>query len=254
MRYVALLSPVPFESEKILSFVDRPVRQKIAGKTVYRGTLSEVDVVLMNSGIGKVNAAQAATAVIGHFPLRHVVHFGTGGAYPSSGLYVGDVAFATKEIYGDEGIIGPDGWQGMHGIGIPLVKSGRKSYFNEFSRFGKLPLPDLNRKAVAGFRKFGTIRFWAGLGDFKIQAGTFVTVSAASGTAERAVELEERFHAICENMEGAAVAHVCALSKIPLIELRGISNVAGIRDKSKWDLKLASSNCQRVVLEAIKNL
>ena len=53
-------------------------------------------------------------------------------------------------------------------------------------------------------------------------------------------------------MEGAAVAHLCTLYKIPLLEIRGISNVVGVRDKRKWNLKLASRNCQQVVLKALQ--
>jgi futalosine hydrolase len=66
--------------------------------------------------------------------------------------------------------------------------------------------------------------------------------------------MERRFNAICENMEGAAAAHVCAMYGIPMVEIRGISNIAGNRDRKKWDLKLAAENCQRVVLEFLKKI
>jgi futalosine hydrolase len=79
-----------------------------------------------------------------------------------------------------------------------------------------------------------------------------VTVSSSTGTRKRAKELEKRFNAICENMEGAAVAHLCTLYKIPLFEIRGISNIVGVRDRRTWDLKLASRNCQQVVLETLE--
>jgi len=39
-----------------------------------------------------------------------------------------------------------------------------------------------------------------------------------------------------------------------MIELRGISNIVEGRDKARWDLRLASDNCQRVVMEVIKSL
>jgi futalosine hydrolase len=50
-------------------------------------------------------------------------------------------------------------------------------------------------------------------------------------------------------MEGAAIAQVCAIYKIPMLEIRGISNIAGERDKRKWNLDLASENCQELVLK-----
>ncbi len=79
-----------------------------------------------------------------------------------------------------------------------------------------------------------------------------MTVSAATGTNKRAEELEKRFSAVCENNEGEAIAQICAIYGIPLFEIRGISNTAGVRDKRKWNLKLASENCQKAVLEMIR--
>jgi futalosine hydrolase len=88
---------------------------------------------------------------------------------------------------------------------------------------------------------------------FNMRAGAFVTVSAVSGTLVRAEELAKKFKALCENMEGAAVAHVCRTYDIPFSEIRGISNIAGIRDKRKWKVKEAAKNSQEAVLEAIRS-
>ncbi|MBI5050912.1 MAG: futalosine hydrolase [Nitrospirae bacterium] len=226
MKFLALLSSVPFESDGILSCLKNIRRGKIAGKAFYKGKLSGHNVLLMNTGIGKVNAAHSATALIEHFQIRHIINFGVGGAYPESGLARGDVAIATKEIYGDEGVISSGGWSDMKAIGIPVVQRGKEKYFNEIP-IDKSPL---------------------------IKSGNFVTVSSVTGTLKRALELEKKFHAICENMEGAAIAHVCVMYKIPLLEIRGISNIAGLRDKRKWNLKLASENCQEAVLEIIARI
>ncbi|MBI4710197.1 MAG: hypothetical protein HY759_03720 [Nitrospirae bacterium] len=86
----------------------------------------------------------------------------------------------------------------------------------------------------------------------KIKSGAFVTVSTSTGTNKRAKELEKRFNAICENMEGAAVAHVCAMYGIPMLEVRGISNIVEDRDRDKWDIKTASENCQKFILNFIE--
>ena len=55
-------------------------------------------------------------------------------------------------------------------------------------------------------------------------------------------------------MEGAAIAQVCAIYNIPVFEIRGISNIAGIRDKRRWNLSLASENCQKAGMELISLL
>ncbi len=237
MEFLALLSSMPFESNKILSQLKNVHTTKIAGKTVCTGKLLNTGILLMNTGIGKVNAAHSATAVIGEFPVRNIINLGIGGAYPESGLDIGDIAVALKEIYGDEGVISSGGWKNLKSIGIPLVQTGRKKYFNEFP-FNK----NLVKKTLNSAKDIG-----------QAKSGNFITVSSTTGTHKRAVELKKRFNAICENMEGAAIAQVCAIYKIPMLEIRGISNIAGIRDKRKWNLTLASENCQKAVLCTVKS-
>jgi len=235
---LALLSSMAFESDQILSLLRNVRKTQTAGKIIYRGRCSGHDILLVTSGIGKVNAASSATAVIENYPVRAVINFGVGGAYPDAGLNIGDVAIASKEIYGDEGVFTAAGIKGMKEIGIPLVRIGKTKYFNEFPLDPpSIPFPkDENNMNIM------------------IKTGNFITVSAVSGSQKRAKDLGKRFGAVCENMEGAAIAQVCTLYELPMIELRGISNMAGVRDKRKWNLKIASENCQKLVLETIKKL
>jgi futalosine hydrolase len=236
MQLIAIISSMPFESAFILSSLNKVRPYAIAGKPVYKGQLSGINVVLMNSGIGKVNAAHSVTCIIEKYPVNAIINTGVGGAYPGSGLNIGDIALASREIYGDDGVIDSGGWGGLEKIGIPLVQDGEKKYFNEFP----VTVPPMVKKGKGGEVSF------------TIKTGRFVTVSAATGTQKRAKELEKRFNALCENMEGAAIAHVCALYGIPMVEVRGISNIVGTRDKRRWNLNLASENSQKTVLQLIK--
>ncbi|MBI4839039.1 MAG: futalosine hydrolase [Nitrospirae bacterium] len=244
MNAVAILTSVPFELNIILSGMKKVRKCSIAGKTVFKGKIAGRNILLMNTGIGKVNAAHSATALVGHYPLKCIINSGAGGAYPHSGLGVGDIAVASKEIYGDEGVMSPSGWKDLREIGIPAVQAGKKKFFNEFPLNKKLLHLAVHFAINAVRNKRCT----------KIKSGNFVTVSSVTGVHKRALELGKRFNAICENMEGAAIAHVCAMYKIPMLEIRGISNIAGVRDKRKWNLKLASENCQNAVLEIIAGL
>jgi futalosine hydrolase len=206
---------------------------------VQKGIIGSVPLVYSPSGLGKTNAAQCLTSLILNYSPSSIVLFGVGGAYPDSGLGVGDVAVATQEVYADEGVLLEDGFHPLEMIGIPLLKSGRRKYFNQF------PLDaSLSRKMVRAARSIG----------LRVEAGIFATVSACTGTRQRADELSRRFGAICENMEGAAVAHICRLYRLRCVEVRGISNIVEARDASKWDVAKASENCQRTVLEFFKGL
>lgn len=210
----------------------------------YEGSLVGKRVVLSVAGMGKVNAAHAATRLILESSPAMIMNIGIGGAYPLSGLKIGDVAVAEKEIYGDEGVLLKDGFHGIDLTGIPLLKKGRKKYFNEF------PLDRyLVKKAV---RAVQLITHHAS--PITVKKGTFLTLSTCTGTKKRALELEQRFGAICENMEGAAIAHICTLYGIPMIEMRGISNIVEDRDRSTWNIKLAAENCQKAALELLRSI
>lgn len=245
MKFFALLSSMPFESDKILRQFKNARRIKLAGKTVYKGKLLNTEALLMNTGIGKVNAALCVTGLIEKFPITSIINLGVGGAYPASGLKIGDIAVASKEIYGEEGVISSGGWESLKKMGIPLVQSKGKKYFNEY------PLDKNLAEKAYRLLKPGT-RY--AVRSTQTTKGSFVTVSAATGTHKRALELERRFNAVCENMEGAAIAQVCKIYEIPMLEIRGISNIVSVRDKRMWNLGLAAENCQRAVLCSIESL
>lgn len=240
---IALMSSVPEEG----TLLARQLKRKtlLAGKPVYKGRISDKSVIYMISGMGKTNAAHAATILLEGFSPKILILLGVGGAYPSAGLAVGDVVVAEKEVYGDEGVMVKNTFHGTEFIGIPLLKKGRKKYFNEFRLDTTLV-----KKALEATQRITRHAPRA----MKGRAGTFVTVSTCTGTGEKALELEKRFCALCENMEGASVAHVCAMYGIPVIEIRGISNIVGERDKDKWDIRLAAANCQETVKELLKDL
>jgi futalosine hydrolase len=240
---IALMSSVPEEGKLFARQLKK--ESVVAGKPLYVGRIHGEEVVYIISGMGKTNAAHATTLLLEKFSPDTLILFGVGGAYPSSGLRIGDIAVAEKELYGDEGVMTEDGFQGTEFIGIPLATKGGRKYYNEFPLDKELVGKALGSLAPAAQPSAGSIA---------AAAGRFVTVSTCTGTRKRALELQKRFGAICENMEGAAVAHICALYGTPLIEIRGISNIVGVRDRAKWDIRLAAENCQRVVMEVLKGL
>jgi futalosine hydrolase len=89
---------------------------------------------------------------------------------------------------------------------------------------------------------------------FKIKKGPFITVSTITASDGRARALFNNFDSIVEQMEGSAAAHVSALYNIPFLEIRGISNFVGYRDKKSWNVPLACQNCSNALLTFIQNI
>lgn len=210
-------------------------REKVshAGKTLVRGRLHGQHCRLVSTGIGAVNAAHALTWQVEVQRPLLVLQFGVAGAYVPAGLPVGAVACATEEIYGDLGVLTPEGWQPADLIGIPLARG-------DPPRFNRFPLDQglvARAAAACGAR-----------------TGPFVTVAQCSGIQSAGDAFHRRFGALCESMEGAAAAHVCALYGVPFLEVRGVSNLVEDRDLSRWDIPGGARAAQQAALQMIERI
>jgi futalosine hydrolase len=222
---IAILAAVPIETELLRRSLSPCEVRSCGRRNYYRGTLAGRPVSLMHSGVGKANAAAAITSLLFTERPEAVVVIGCAGAYPDASLEIGEVALASEEIFGDEGVITPGGFIDMEELGFPLIVSGGARYYNRFASD-----PRLLHQARGILRE--------------PPVGPFVTVSTCSGILEVGRALAQRTGGICENMEGAAVAQVCALHNIPFLEIRGISNQVEDRDPSRWDLRRGAEAAQ----------
>jgi futalosine hydrolase len=215
-----------------------------ASTTARAGTLYGHPCRLVATGMAAVNTAHALTVALepgatGAARPKLVIQVGVGGAYIPGGVPVGAVALANEEVYGDVGVISPDGWLSSEEIGIPLVHETATHPL----RFNQFPLDhDLVGRAAAAVR----------VGSDRI--GRFLTLSQVTGVRAIADTLYERFGALVESMEGAAAAHICQLYDVPFLEIRGISNLVEDRDRSKWRIADAARSAQEAVLEVIEHL
>ena len=90
--------------------------------------------------------------------------------------------------------------------------------------------------------------------DESVQPSTLLTCCAASADpADVQHRLDAYPRATAEDMEGFAVAVACQLAGVPLDIVRGISNRAGDRDKSRWQIDLALSSAARLANTLLSN-
>ena len=224
------------ELSMMLKALDGRLVEPAGGFSMWEADSDTGQIIMAVTGIGKINAAAATAVLIERHMPKLFINTGCAGAFPESCLAVGDLALASVEICADEGVLTPAGWISYGGIGIPAVERKGKRYFNEFP----LSLSAAER----------AVRLAAALG-IPLIRGKFLTVSTCSGTAERGQELHERFGAICENMEGAAVAQVALRYGVDCLEVRGVSNLVEDRDLARWNIPLAAERAQRFLLKFI---
>jgi futalosine hydrolase len=187
--------------------------------TEMEGALLRAHVPLIVTGVGAVNAAYALTRYLDRNEVTGIVVCGIGGAYPGSGLGVGEVVCADSECYGDLGASSPDGFLDMRALGFPVIP-------------GDAPIYN-----VVPLQIFPSSR-----------RARFVTVNTCTGTDDAARALEARTGGAVESMEGAAIAHVAALAGIPVGEIRGVSNMVGNRDRSAWRVREAAVAAQEELI------
>ncbi len=198
-----------------------------------RGRLAGVEVVLGTTGVGKVNAAAATAIALTELRPRHLLLVGIGGAYPGTGPGPGQVATAASETHVDSGVGHGAGWEGLDAIGFPLLTTDPPTYN----------------------RLWFDQRFVGRLaGALNIAAVPFATSEAVTADDDHARWLAQRHGVAIESMEGGAVAQVALAFGVPMVEIRGVSNVVGERDKSRWQVKAAITNACDAALRAVELL
>ncbi len=207
------------------------------------------------TGVGKVNAAAISAAVLTRFGPIEVWNTGCAGAYPQGGLGIGDVLLTRECICGDEGVLQKGSPTPGGGIGIPLLTSKGRRLYDRFS-----PDDFESRRVAEALMREGSYFIDPALCElaaarpdtalenrFQVVHGPSLTVGMSSGDPETASERFRRHGALAENMEGSAVAQVCLLFGAPFLEVRGVSNMAGVRDKTEWDIGRAVDHCRAVI-------
>lgn len=164
------------------------------------------DVTVAVVGVGPAEAAARTSAALAAAPYDLVLNAGVGGGFAP--LAPGDIAVASAVVFADLGAETADGFAPVSSLGF-----GGERY-------------DVPAKLAVELadRTGGHL-------------GTILTVATVTGTAGTARALARRHpDAVAEGMEGAGVAAAANAHRVPMAELRAVSNAVGPRDREAWDL------------------
>jgi futalosine hydrolase len=193
---------------------------------------------LVESGVGKAQAAGATASLSASGAYAGVVNLGIAGALPNTtvpgrlefNVDLGMIVLASEHVFADEGVQSPDGFLDLPSIG--------------FSPWG---CPGENTSRIPRLHRAPRAKH-SGID----HCGPLATVSTCSGTDQGARAVATRTGAIAEAMEGAAVACVCARLGLPMAEIRVVSNTAGDRARQLWNLDLALARLSTWVREHVR--
>jgi futalosine hydrolase len=247
---VAILGAVPQEIDALTELLETCQVFPFRCETIWIGRVANLSVLMGATGLGKVNAAITTASLLERFSVAQVWNVGCAGAYPEGPLRIGDVLVTDKTLCGDEGVMTEKALLPVSAIGIPLVSDNGEEFFDH------LP-PNWNASLEAIIKKTPPGIYRADQDLFRLVHGPSLTVSMVSGDPGVASERFRRYGAYAENMEGSAVAQACRRFRVPAVECRGMSNLAGIRAKETWQMQKSIAHCHGIVikwLEALKSL
>lgn len=203
-----------------------------------QGLLGNQEVVLLQCGIGKVQAAVGCALLIDHFKPRLIINSGSAGGI-SSDLAVGDLVISEGALYHDVDVTAFGYEAGQIPGQPPIFSADRKS-------------EEIAEKAFENLKKEGTLP-----PAVRCTRGIIGSGDSFMHDPERITALKKRFPRVCAvEMEGAAIAHTCALFGVPFVILRSISDVAGKESPYSFEefLHLASHHSSVLVQKMISLL
>jgi adenosylhomocysteine nucleosidase len=202
-----------------------------AGYNFYQGQIDNSDVVIVQSGIGKVAAALATVILIDKFQPDYIVNTGSAGGFDPS-LKVGDIVVSSEVRYHDVDVT-------AFGYEIGQLPANPAAF---------IPHPALVSAAQIGIKELDNINAMLGLittGDTFMTKEDDIAKARANFPTMAAVE-----------MEGAAIAHTCHQFKVPFVIVRSLSDIAGIESPTSFDeyLETASVNSSQLVINMLNAL
>lgn len=231
MTKLGIIGAMQVEVEILLGRMEDRTSRTIAGSTFCEGTLEGLPAVVVQCGVGKVNAAICAQILCDCFGVTHLVNTGIAGSLCAD-LDIGDLVVSTDAMYHD----------------FDCVHFGYE--------YGKVPGMD-----VVTFSADEAMMAYAFAAAESVNPGHTRRGRIASGdqfVADK--ELKEKIIAhtqgLCTEMEGAAIAQTACRNNLPFVILRAISDKAD--DSAEMDYptfeRIAAHRCAQVTCNMAKQL
>jgi adenosylhomocysteine nucleosidase len=220
---IGILSALPEEEAAFADSFREIEAGERNGFSIRHGSIDNKPIVLVRTGLGKVNAALATMMLIQDFYCRAVIMAGVAGSL-SPDIGIGDVVVADRVVQHDYGATidghikayqpgamplpgheGPIGYTPPADL-LDLLKRGTRG----------VDLPPLSRELTGGEYRMP-----------KVCMGTIASGDSFINCARTRDRLYHEFGAVAVEMEGGAVAQVATQFKKPWVVVRGMSDLAG---------------------------
>lgn len=190
---------------------------------------SKGKITLSTTGVGAIPTTYAISKLIADANPQLIIQIGIAGSFNQS-LRIGTAVAVQTEIMADMGVFEDGTYRDIFQMG--LTPYDAFPYEN-----GRLNNPHIHLLEKTGITKANA-----------------VSVNEISTTPHKIALFQHQYGADIESMEGAAFHYACLSSHTPFIQLRGISNIVGERDKKQWNIPEALSSVKTACLTLLESL
>ena len=211
------------------------------GYTFHQGQLAGNDVVIVQSGIGKVAAALATAILIDRFQVDYVVNTGSAGGFDAA-LKVGDIVVSSEVRYHDVDLT-------AFGYEVGQLPANPAAF---------MPHSDLVAAAKEGIEQLSqTVGKSITAPSIKAVIGLITTGDTFMTKEEDVAKARANFPTMAAvEMEGAAIAQACLQLKTPFVIIRSLSDIAGKESPNTFEEYLATApvNSSQLALNMLAQL
>lgn len=227
---IGIIGAMSEEIQGLKKLMENLEEEKIGSLVFYTGVMHDQDIVLLETGIGKVNAAVGATLMIDAFCVEKIIFTGVAGAINEE-LDMGDVVISRDLIQHDFDTT-------VFGDKLGTIPRMENSVFKADEELVELAVK-------AGKKLTG-----------KVIVGRILSGDQFIASPEKINFLRKEFNGDCAEMEGAAVGHVCQLLDIPFVVIRTMSDKANSDAQTDYKsfMKVAAQNSVTLVEEMLTHL
>ena len=184
---------------------------------------------MVQSGVGKVNAALCTQLLIQTFKVDSVINTGIAGA-TGKGLKIYDFVVSTEAVYHDFDTT-------LFGYKLGQVPGMPETYKAD-EKLADLALKAFENSDISS--------------QHKIMKGRIASGDQFISSAEKKDFIVKNFQPACVEMEGCAIAHACYANKVPFVIIRCMSDCADEEAKEAYEEVKASKASSSFLLEVIK--
>ncbi|MEH6941917.1 5'-methylthioadenosine/S-adenosylhomocysteine nucleosidase [Bacillus sp. JJ722] len=228
---IAIIGAMEEEVQILREKMENVQQEVIAGCEFNVGTLNGVDVVLLKSGIGKVNAAMSTAILLEKYQPTAVINTGSAGGYASS-LEVGDVVISSDVVH--------------HDVDVTI-------FGYAYGQVPKMPPTFVADEKLIEVAE----RAAKNIEGMQVAKGQIATGDSFMNDPVRVEFVRTKFtELIAVEMEAAAIAQVAYQFGTPFVVIRALSDIAGKESNISFDkfLETAAVNSSQLVMNFIDEL